>query len=163
MTRKPMIGVVEKEDLLERLAFAQEEVEGAALEQAKLFMAAATYRVSKMRVRQEAEMHLDNLRVDYSLKMRLKYKGQKGWTEKAINEMVERTSDIRTAVAAVAKAKRLEEWAKLLLDAYEHRRSSLKILTQFAFMQDTFSGQSEVDKMRRKRDRLRRTSDMDES
>ena len=160
--RKPHIGVVDKEDLLERLAFAQEEVEGAALEQAKMFMAAATYRISKMRTRQEAEMHLDNLRVDYSLKMRFKYKGQKGFTEKAIQEMVERTPDIRAAVAEMAKAKRLEEWAKLLLDAYEHRRSSLKILSQYAFMQDSFSGQSEVERMKRKRDALRRSRDMDE-
>ena len=159
--RKPLVGEVDREILLERLAFAQEEVEDAALEQAKLFMAAATYRISKMRVRQEAEMYVDNLRVDYSIKMRVKYKGQKGTTEGAIKEMVQRVPELRLAESELAKAKRLEEWAKLMLDAYEHRRSSLKVLTQFAFMRDTFSGQNEVDKMKRTRERLRRDGDDD--
>lgn len=156
MTRKPLIGEVDPQTLVDRLAFSQEETQEAALEQAKLYMAAATYRIKKMRVRQEAEMHVDNLRVDYSLKMRFKHKGQKGMTERAIQELVERVPDIREATADLAKAKRLEEWSKLLLDAYEHRRSSLKILTQFAFMQDSFSGQYEVDKMKRQRERLKR-------
>jgi len=162
MPRKQLIGVVEKEDLLERLAFTQEEVEDAALEQAKLFMAAATYRVDKMRKRQEAEMRADNLRVDYSIKMRVKFKGQKGMTEGAIKEMVQRVPEIRQAEEELAKTKRMEEYSKLLLDAYEHRRSSLKILTQFAFMHDTFSGQSEVDKMKRMRERMRRAGGDDD-
>lgn len=148
--------------LVDRLAFSQEETQDAALEQAKCFMAAATYRIKKMRVRQEAEMHLDNLRVDYSLKMRFKHKGTKGTTERAISEMVERVPEIRQATAELAKAKRLEEWAKLLLDAYEHRRSSIKVITQFAFMQDTFSGQGEVDRMKRQRERLKREMSKEE-
>jgi hypothetical protein len=154
--RKPLIGEVDTEDLLERLAFAQEETELAALEQAKLYMAAATYRIKKMRTRQEAEMHLDNIRVDYSLKMRFKHKGQKGMTERSIQELVERVPEIRKATEDLAKAKRLEEWSKLLLDAYEHRRSSIKVIAQFAFIRDSFSGQYEADKMKRQKERLKR-------
>ena len=163
MAREQLIGEVGRDDLLERLAFAQEETEQAALEQAKLYMAAVTYRIQKMRLRQEAEMHLENLRVDYSLKIRMKYKGQKGMTEGAIKEMVARVPELRKAEEAAAKAKRLEEWAKGLIEAYEHRRSSLKILAQYAFMQDNFSGQGEVDRMKARRARLRHTeSDGDE-
>ena len=55
------------------------------------------------------------------------------------------------------KAKRLEEWAKLLLEAYEHRRGSLKVMAQFAFMEDNFTAGGEVEKMKRKKDRLERT------
>jgi hypothetical protein len=156
MTRKPLIGEVDPQTIVDRLAFSQEETEEAALEQAKLYMAAATYRIKKMRKRQEAEMRLDNLKVDYSLKMRFKHKGTKGTTERAIAELVERVPEIREAVADLAKAKRMEEWAKLLLDAYEHRRSSLKILAQFAFMQDEFNGKYEVDRLKSKREKLRR-------
>lgn len=162
MPRKPLIGEVDVETILDRLAFAQEDTEQAALEQAKLYMAAVTYRIKKMRTRQEAEMHLDNIRVDYSLKMRFKHKGQKGMTERAIQELVERVPEIRDAIRSMAKAKRLEEWSKGLLDAYEHRRSSLKILAQYAFMQDSFSGQYEVDKMKRKRERLKQAMGKDE-
>jgi hypothetical protein len=162
MPRKPLIGEVDPQALVDRLAFTQEETQDAAMEQPKLFMAAATYRIKKMRTRLEAEMHLDNLRVDYSLKMRFKHKGQKGMTERAIQELVDRVPEIRQATVEAAKAKRLEEWAKLMLDAYEHRRSSIKVITQFAFMQDTFSGQYEVDKMKKQRDRLKRDMGKDE-
>lgn len=162
MPRKPLIGEVDAKELVDRLAFAQEDTEEAALEQAKLYMAAATFRVTKMRKRQEAEMHLENMRVDYSLRMRAKYKGQKGTTERSIQEMVDRVPEIRDAVAALAKAKRLEEWAKLLLDAYEHRRSTLKILAQFAFMQDSFNGQHEVDRLKGQREHLKRSMGKEE-
>lgn len=158
MTRKPLVGYVDRDVLLERLAFSQEEVEQAALEQAKLFMAAASYRISKMRTRQEAEMRADNLRVDYSIKLRVKNKGQKGMTEGAIKELVARVPEIRQAEEELAKAKRMEEWSKLMLDAYEHRRSALKLLAQYAFMADTFTGQYEIDKMNKRKDRLRRAA-----
>lgn len=156
MAKKPLIGEVDVHQLVDHLAFTQEGTEDAALEQAKLYMAAVTYRIKKMRIRQEAEMHLDNLRVDYSLKMRFKHKGKKGMTERSISELVERVPELREAVEALATAKRIEEWAKGLLDAYEHRRSSIKVLAQFAFMQDNFSGQHEVERMKSKRERLKR-------
>lgn len=155
MGKKLLTGEVDIHQVVERLAFAEEDLQTAALEQARLYMAAATYRVKKMRTRQEAEMSLDNFRVDYGLKLRLKYKGQKGTTERFINDMLERVPEVRTAVSEVAKAKRMEEWSKLLLDAYEHRRSSLKILSQFIFMQDTFSGQSETDRLKARQRALR--------
>lgn len=162
MARAQLVGEVSRDELLERLAFAQEETEQAALEQAKLYMAAVSYRIQKMRLRQEAEMHLENLRVDCSLAIRLKHKGQKGITEGAIKELVSRVPALRSAEEVAAKAKRLEEWAKGLIEAYEHRRSSLKILAQYAFMQDSFSGQGEVERLKAKRARLRRASDGDE-
>jgi hypothetical protein len=162
MTREPLIGEVDVQELVSRLAFTQEETQDAALEQAKLYMAAASYRIKKMRARQEAEMHADNLQVDYSMKMRMKHKGTKGMTERAISELVDRVPDIRQAKEALAKAKRLEEWSKLLLDAYEHRRSSIKVIAQFAFMQDSFSGQYETEKLKNQRERLKRQIGKDE-
>jgi hypothetical protein len=155
MIKKLPIGEVNIKEIVDHLAFEEEDLQTAALEQAKLYMAAATYRVKQMRHRQEAEMHLDNLRVDYGLKLRMKYKGQKGTTERFINDMIERVPEIRTAVSEVAKAKRFEEWSKLLLDAFEHRRSSLKILSQFIFMQDTFTGKFETGKLKARRAALR--------
>jgi hypothetical protein len=162
MPKKPLIGEVDVHELLDHLAFAQEETELAALEQAKCYMAAVTYRIKKMRIRQEAEMHADNLRTDYSLKMRFKHKGKKGTTERMISELVERVPELRTAVEELATAKRIEEWAKGLLDAYEHRRSSIKVLAQYAFMQDNFSGQHTVEQMKNKRERLKRSMGKEE-
>lgn len=156
--KKILTGEVSLEDLLERLSFSEEGVQYAALDQAKLYMAAATYRVKKMRTRQEAESSLENLRVDFSLRVRAKYKGQKGVTERYLTDLVEANQSLRGAKERASKAKRGEEWAKLLLEAYEHRRGSLKVLAQFAYMEDNFSGGSQdvVDRMRRKRERLKR-------
>jgi hypothetical protein len=156
--KKLLIGEVSLEDLLERLAFAEEGVQHAALDQAKLYMAAATYRIKKMRSRQEAESALENIRVDLSLRVRAKQKGQKGVTERYLTDLVEANLSLRSMKEAASKAKRGEEWAKLLLEAYEHRRGSLKVLAQFAYMEDNFSGggQDVVDRMRRKRERLKR-------
>jgi hypothetical protein len=156
MPRKLLVGEVGLEDLLERLAFAEEDTVHATLEQAKLYMAAASFRIHKMRKRQETEMYVDNLRVDMSLHIRKKYKGEKGVTEKFISERVNKMQVIRAAELEAAKAKRMEEYAKHLLDAYEHRRTSLKILAQFAFMDDSFTGKSEVNRLSAKRDSLRK-------
>ncbi len=156
MEKKLLIGEVSLEDILERLAFTEEQTSHAALEQAKLFMAAASYRIKRMRKRQETEMAAENLRVDTSIRLRLKFKGTKGVTEKFISERVSASPTVREAEVAAADAKRNEEWAKHLLEAYEHRRTSLKILAQFAFMDDTFSGKFETDRMMNKREKLKR-------
>jgi hypothetical protein len=159
VTRKPLIGEVDIKDLLARLAFAQEETQEAALEQAKLYMTAATYRVKRMKDRQEAEAAHDDMRTDLSVHYRRKYavSGKKGVTEKTLVELVDRNSGVREARNAVLVAKRREEWSKLLLDAYEHRRSTIKILTQFAYLEDEYRpGGEEIDKMKARRERLRK-------
>ena len=158
--RKPLIGEVELKDLLERLAFAQEEVQDAALEQAKLFMAAATYRVKKMKKRQEAEAALDDIRTSRSIQLRAKYvaSGKKGVTEKYLTDMIDGNAVVREARNLALEARREEEWAKLLLDAYEHRRSSIKILATFAYLEDEFRpGGEEIEKMKSKRAQLKKT------
>jgi len=159
MARKLLVGEVSVTDLVGRLAFAQEETQQAALEQAKLFMAAATYRVHRMKGRQEAEAKLDDVRTDKSIRLRVKHAGgaKKGFTEKFLAELVDRDPSVRQARDEALEARRKEEWAKLLLDAYEHRRSTIKILTQFAYIEDTFRpGGEELEKMKAKRDRLKR-------
>ncbi len=157
MTTKPLVGEVSLEDLIARLAFAQEETPAAAVEQAKLFMAAADYRIKKMKTRQEADAKLDDLRVHRSLQLRAtNAKGK--LTERHLNDLVDRDPKIQGARDEAATAKRREEWAKLLLEAYDHRRSTLKILTQFAFMEDNFrGGVDELDRLRAKKDRLKRS------
>lgn len=159
MVKKPLFGEVNLQDLLERLSFAEEDTQNAALEQPKLYMQAADFRIKKMRVRQEAEMALDNIRVDRSLSLRRQQKvgegKKKGLTEKNITELVEGLKEVREWKEKLATAKRMEEWAKHLLDAYEHRRTTLKILVQFAFIQDTVGGRHEVDKLHAQREKLR--------
>ena len=160
--RKVHIGEVSLQDLLDRLAFTEEETASAAMEQGKLFMAAADFRIRRMHRRQTAEMALDNLRVDWSLHLRKKKKGEKGVTERYLNDLVEKSSEVRTAKEEAAKAKRDEEWAKHLLEAYEHRRTALKILAQFAFLEDTSTARHETERLAQKRERLKRALGRDE-
>jgi hypothetical protein len=155
MSRKLLIGEVSLEDLVARLAFAQEETPSAAVEQAKLFMAAADYRIKKMKIRQEADASYEDLRIHRSLQLRAtNAKGK--LTERHLNDLVDRDPKIQQARDDAATAKRREEWAKLLLEAYDHRRSTLKILTQFAFMEDNFrGGADELERLRKKKARLK--------
>lgn len=163
MDKKQLVGEVSLTDILDRLSFSEEDTPNAALEQPKLYAAAASYRIKKMRDRQEAELALDELRTTYSLKFRGKYRGEKGYTEKYLSDLVEHQQAVRDALRKAAETKRNEEWAKHLLDAYEHRRTSLKILTQFAFMGDSFSGsQREVEKLQNRKDALRRQRMVDD-
>ncbi|SRR5580765_6535452 len=147
----------ELNELLEKLAFAQEENQHAALEQPMLYMACVEYRTKQMRHRQEAEMKVDNMRVDLSVKFRkqpARMKGEKALTERALGDMVDLVPQYRDAIAELMRAKRKEEYAKLLLDAYEHRRSTIKILAQYAFIQDVFSGENMVESLNKKRREL---------
>jgi hypothetical protein len=158
MPRKPLVGEVLLEDLIERLSFAEEETQSAALEQAKLYMAAADYRIRKMKIHQETEAKWDDVKVRRSLQLRAKYAGgaKKGMTERYLNDLIDNSREVRDARDEASRAKRQEEWAKLLLEAYDHRRSTLKILTQFAFIEDNFrGGMAEAERLKGKRDRLR--------
>lgn len=153
-----IIGEVSLQELLNKLAFSQEGTPLAALEQAKLFMAAADYRIKRMKDRQEAEASADNLKVDLSLKVREKNLGKKGATERYLSDLVDSSIKLRELREVAAKAKRREEWAKLLLEAYEHRRGSLRVMAQFAYIEENFSASGEeVEKLRRKKERLKRT------
>lgn len=158
MVRKLLVGEVSVKELVDHLAFAQEETETAALEQAKLFMAAATYRVQRMKDRQEAEAALDDARTDRGLSLRRKNAGaKKALTEKFLSDLVDSDSAVRDVRNKALEARRKEEWAKLLLDAYEHRRSAIKTLVQFAYIEDSFRpGGEELDKMKRRREQLKR-------
>lgn len=150
--QKALVGEVSLQDLLDRLSFAEEGLQQAALEQAKLFMAAASYRINRMKDRQEAESKYEDLRVSRSLKLRMKYLtgGKKSVTEKHINDLIDHDQEIRDARDEVLKAKRREEYSKLLLDSYDHRRSSIKVLAQFAYVEDSMKlGESLKDKRER--------------
>ena len=91
--------------------------------------------------------------------MRAKYSGaaKKGMTERYINDLVDNSPDIRKARDELHKAKRLEEYAKLLLDSYDHRRSSIKVLAQFAYVEDSMQLRNlGTERMKEERIRLKK-------
>ena len=160
--KKLLIGDVTLEDLLDRLSFSEENVQSAVLEQAKLFFSAADYRIKKMRKYQEAKARLEQIRIHESLKLREKNsnpeKGKKALTEKYLSDLVEQKQIIKEARAQLDQSERLEEWAKLLLEAYRQRRDSLRVYAQFAYVEDNFRvGENQIESMKEKRERLKRS------
>lgn len=156
--RKPIIGVVALKDLLERLEYTEETLHVAVLEQAKLFMEASNYRVRKMRERQQAEAEWERVKAVIGLKLRRQKKsGRGGVTERHIMDLVEASQTARAAKKKYQTAAQLEEWSKLLLEAFRMRRDSLKVLASFVYVEDTMRvGHEESRKrMQREKERLR--------
>jgi hypothetical protein len=160
MPRDLLVGEVTLTELLDRLAFPEEAQQTAALEQPKLYMGAVTYRVKAMKRRLDAEAKMEDVQVDTSAKVRRQLvagnTSKKAITEKQIEEKVAQSPEFRAARDKAIEAKWKEEWMKGLLDAYEHRRSTIKTLAQYAFMQDVFNpAGDQLDRLKKKRDYLK--------
>lgn len=122
-------GEVSIEQLLEHIDFIDEEVELAARGLPKLFMEGARYRVRVLRKRQAAEQKRDTVKVDAAIEVRhtAQEKGYKV-TEAGIKELVESTPSVREAIAEVVHLQALEEFAKLLLEAYRYKNRSIQVV-----------------------------------
>jgi len=122
-------GEISIDQLLEHIDFADEEVEHAARSLPNLFKAIAKYRVRVLRRRQAAEQKRDIAKVDAAIECRrlAQEKGHKV-TEAGIKELVESTSSVREAGAEVAQLQALEEFAKLLLEAYRYKNRSIQVV-----------------------------------
>jgi predicted O-linked N-acetylglucosamine transferase (SPINDLY family) len=121
------------EKLLEKLAYTVETVQEAAVEQAVSFEAAANYRVDHMRRRMALEMELERLRAEIELAIRKQAAeiGEKP-TEGAIKARLAVHKLIQRAENDLRAAEAMEEYAKLLLEAYRHRRDSLEVVGQLS-------------------------------
>lgn len=126
------------QELVNELYFEDEHLQTATLNQASLYQKAAAYRIRKMKARQIAEASFDDARTERALLLRRKYAGKKpALTERYLTDLVDGTQTVRVARDALQVAKRQEEYAKHLLEAYEHRRGSIKVLAQFIYVEDS--------------------------
>lgn len=116
-------------DLLAKLDFEDHEVLVAACSQPALFMKAADYRVECMRKQQKADAQLDVVRAEMAADLRKEH-GERGEkiAEKLMNELLDASEDVQTARAESEAAKRGDEYSKLLVEAYRHRRDALRIV-----------------------------------
>lgn len=116
-------------DLLAKLDFEDHEVLSAATSQPALYMKACDYRVACMRKQQQAEFRLDVVRADTAAKLRDEYaeRGEK-IAEKLMNELLDGNKDVQAARVESETADRGEEYSKLLVEAYRHRRDALRVV-----------------------------------
>ena len=114
-----------------KLAYTVETVLSAAVEQAVLFGAAANYRVVKMRARAAAEIELERIRADVELTIRKQARDtDEKVTEGHIKALLTANKTVQYQQNRVAEAEAEDEYAKLLLEAYRHRRDSLEVVGQ---------------------------------
>ncbi len=115
--------------LIDALEFTDETVASAAELQPKLFLEAGRFRVQKMRKKNQAEAAHALLLSEKALKTREKFKndGEKV-TEANIKEKLGRDRELLDAAKLCSSSEESEEYARLLVEAYRQRSSSLKVV-----------------------------------
>lgn len=127
---KPQSGVdPQVEKLLSELDFSPESVIHTATRSARLFMDAAEYRIQCLRERNRTDRVADQTRADKALKLRGQAQalGEK-LTEEGLKQMLLIEPSIIKAVEARDTAEEMDEWAKLLLEAFRMRDHDLEII-----------------------------------
>ncbi len=117
--------------LLRRLEFTEETVINAALTQAKLYKQASIYRVQKLAQRTNAETKLDLVKAEVALRKREAI-DKKDRTETEIKDMVALNPKHRIARRKLNNAVVEEQFAKMLVDAYDMRMQAIRVVAQMA-------------------------------
>jgi hypothetical protein len=122
---------VTSKELITKLAIVDQNILSEAAQQPILFMDAAQYRVSAMRVRAEAVAEIESRRARLTLKKRAEKDdmGRKV-TEGEIKAGVESTKIIGVLRARVDRSYEREELAKLILEAYRQRREAIRVIAE---------------------------------
>lgn len=115
--------------LIKRLALVDENIMAEAATQPILFIDAARYRVAAMKKRAQAQAELDyrKSRIALSIRARRNEAGDKV-TEAAMKERVEKHSVVRKLRDRVERAFELEEFSRLILEAYRMRRDAIRVI-----------------------------------
>ena len=124
------------DELIAALAFEEETVMQAATRQPYLFVKAARLRVQTMREMARAEATLDQTEaeVGMSVRERAQATGTK-ITESGIGERIATDPQVREAQKQVRIAAAREELGKLMVEAYRHRRDSIRVIAEAALIE----------------------------
>ena len=132
MTTKTEKFLAERSDiklLVDGLNIEETDLVTAAKEQPRLYLLASRYRVQKMRQRIRVTSEYNALRTRLALEIRRKDTGsKKPKTESYIKELLTKNKDLAEALEVVNRAEEEEELAKRLLDAYDHRGKSIRVV-----------------------------------
>ncbi len=115
--------------LLSKLDFSIEGLAEASVEQAKLFERAAEYRTSCLRERLKAEAAYDLAKASRSLVLRHRAEAEgRKITEGLVGDSVTASRSVKESLALFIDAQVLDEYSKLLVDAFRMRRDSIRVL-----------------------------------
>ncbi len=116
-------------ELMDKLDFTEETLVQVLLEQAKLLMESSRYRIKKLKERLALEADFTRIQSEVSLRLRKEASDVKK-TEAYIREIAASSPRVVRAKEKLDRAKALEEWGKLLVEAYHSRGSMAKALVQ---------------------------------
>jgi len=117
--------------LIKRLALVDENILAEAALQPQRFVDAARYRVEAMKQRAQAQAELEYRRSRLALAVRAKVaaSGERA-TDKNTAERVENHSMIRELRAKLDRALEVEEFARLIMEAYRMRRDAIRVIAE---------------------------------
>jgi hypothetical protein len=118
---------VNSKKLIERLPIVRENILEEAATQPARFLDAANYRVAAMRQRMQAVAKIEYFRSKAKLYLRRKKRdsGDK-MTEWALADRVEVSPTHRRLRAEMEQAQQMEEFSKLIVEAYRMRRDAIR-------------------------------------
>lgn len=164
---------VNVKQLIEKLSFDEDNLEQAAIENARLMFEAGRYRVKKMRRRAKASLAYDRAYADKRLYGRKKKDsgGKKTFTEGAVSDLALTSSEVNQLHKIMDEAYAQEEMSKVLLECFRVRRDMIKaiavirsseISSELRSVRENMK-RSEMDKMRQDvRARVNALADEDE-
>jgi len=137
--------------LIKRLALVDENVLVEAAQQPLRFVDAARYRVAAMKNRAQVTAELGYLKS--RLAMAIRAKGNEAGervTDKACAERVEKHRLVRALSAKLDRALELEEFARLIMEAYRMRRDAIRVIAETQIAEGVKEGH-EVDRIEQRR------------
>lgn len=133
------------------LPIVDENILNEAAKQPEKFMRAARYRVSKLRRKNVANAALEGRRLYLAMRARARgaVAGER-MTEGAVKEIVESSKSVKRLRAKHDRATEWEELAKHLLEAYRHRRDSIRVIGEAQNI-EAIKGTKEVERLEQNR------------
>lgn len=131
--------------IIRRLVIVDEDICTEAVNQVSLFVDAARYHVARMRIRTQAESALDVFAADRSLSIRARPREGERLTEGHIKSRLQKHPRFIRLQAELEKAKRVEAFSKLLLEAARMRKDAIKIIAD-ARVFEGMKGSAEVER-----------------
>lgn len=119
--------------LVDKLAFDPDDLERANMLQPQLYLKASKYKVQLMRLRGKAQRKFEMLCASKRQQLR-RLNGGKGrgerMTESGISDAIIKDGKVRRAKRVLDRAFELEEFGKLLVDAFRQRRDVVRNLVE---------------------------------
>lgn len=128
MVKNPLLKPPSLKSVLDALPIIDENILAEAAFQPGKFIDASRYRVGRMRWRAYISAKLEALESQLGLAVRARGNADGRVTEGYVKSKVQKNKQVRRLQSKVREAEQLEEFSKLILEAYRQRRDAIRII-----------------------------------